>query len=68
MREQVGRRDSGERFSGEASASLQPDRCGGLFLPPLDVHAEHKEPEHQQSFRDHAKDFDGGGQVVCDRR
>jgi len=45
-REEVGQRHSGERFSGEASASLQPDRCVGLLLPPLDVHAEYKEPEH----------------------
>src|SRR6266700_545025 len=40
-------------------------RCAGLFLPSLNVHADHEEPQAQREFRQAGGHLDVRDQVSC---
>jgi len=49
------------------SSGSSLDRCAGLLLPSLNVHADHEEPHGQRSFTEDAGGKNIGGQMACKR-
>jgi hypothetical protein len=43
------------------------DAAALVFLPSLNVHAHHEEPQHHRSFRDKAGGLIVGRQIGCER-